>query len=142
MLTRQPLCMPGTLYITPKGDAPMVLLLSPQLLSSPPPPPIKYLVCVDGEANPQPLSPHFSTSLDVLLYCEPHLYYTDVVSRCFDSKLFQYLPLTFFFKKLFFLSWLFLKKTKKQKRIYGNMLLHQGHFILKVQGNLLFPYSR
>lgn len=74
----------------------MVLLLSPQLLSSPPPP-IKYLVCVDGEANPQPLSPHFSTSLDVLLYCEPHLYYTDVVSRCFDSKLFQYLPLTLFF---------------------------------------------
>lgn len=92
----------------------MVLLLSPQLLSSPPPPPIKYLVCVDGEANPQPLSPHFSTSLDVLLYCGPHLYYTDVVSRCFDSKLFQYLPLTFFFKKLFFLSWLFFLKKKNE----------------------------
>lgn len=109
----------------------MVLLLSPQLLSSPPPPPIKYLVCVDEEANPQPLSPHFSTSLDVLLYCEPHLYYTDVVHGAFDSKLFQYLTFSHFSSKnVFFLSWLLLKKT-----IYGNMLLHQGHFILKVQGN-------
>lgn len=92
----------------------MVLLLSPQLLSSPPPP-IKYLVCVDGEANPQPLSPHFSTSLDVLLYCEPHLYYTDVVSRCFDNKLFQYLPLTLFFfffflQKIIFSFMVVLKK--------------------------------
>lgn len=114
----------------------MVLLLSPQLLSSPPPPPIKYLVCKDGEANPQPLSPHFSTSLDVLLYCEPHLYYTDVVSRCFDSKLFQYLPLTFFFKKLFFLSWLFLKKNKKTKTNIWKYAATPGTFYLKGPGKL------
>lgn len=80
----------------------MVLLLSPQLLSSPPPPPIKYLVCVDGEANPQPLSPHFSTSLDVLRYCEPHLYYTDVVhgaliANCFSIFLSHFSSKNYFF---------------------------------------------